>query len=180
MNIDTNIDNYNLDDMFRLFQVSDNLTNEHLEQMKETMYTLNNSDTNLDSDLLEPEVQALFKKIYTLLSCLHKYRDYQRIKIQDYQCKKADDNHLITSIKRIPNYENANDVNYLLYKIIMAQNTELEKNKDSNDRKNKADVDLATHSTLTPHPIVLDKIVNQIVSYYYKYKRYKSYLYYHN
>ena len=107
MNIDTNIDNYNLDDMFRLFQVSNNLTNEHLEQMKETMYALTNSETNLDSDLLEHDVQVLFKKIYTLLSCLHKYRDYQRIKIQDYQCKREDDNHLITSIKRIPNYENA-------------------------------------------------------------------------
>ena len=170
MNIDTNIDNYNLDDMFRLFQVSDNLTNEHLEQMKETMYTLNNSDTNLDSELFDPAVQDLFKKIYTLLSCLHKYRDYQRIKIQDYQCKKADDNHLITSIKRIPNYENANDVNYLLNKMIMAQskaqNIELvdKVDKDSNDRKNKIDVDLATHSTLSPHPIVLDKIVNQIVN----------------
>jgi len=161
MNIDTNIDNYNLDDMFRLFQVSNNLTNEHLEQMKETMYTLTNRETNLDSDLLEPEVQTLFKKIYTLLSCLHKYRDYQRIKIQDYQCKPADDNHLITSIKRIPNYENANDVNYLLNKMIITQNAELEK---ENDRKNKADVDAATHSTLTPHPIVLDKMVNQIVN----------------
>lgn len=162
MNIDTNIDNYDLEDMFRLFQVSDNLTNEHLMQMNTTMQTLNNSDTNLDTELLYPEVHTLFKKIFTLLSCLHKYRDYQKIKIPNYQCKKADDNLLITSIKKIPNYENANDVNYLLNKMLSSQTAEFEKEND--DRKNKADVDAASASILTPHPVVLDKMVNQIVN----------------
>ena len=63
MNIDTNIDNYDLEDMFRLFQISNNLTNEHVMQMNNTMYTLNNNnETNLDSHMLDPDVHQLFKK----------------------------------------------------------------------------------------------------------------------
>ena len=160
MSIDTNIDNYDLEDMFRLFQVSNNLTNEHLTQMNTTMHTINESEVNFDDDSLEPEVISLFKKAFTLLSCLHKYRDYQKIKIPDYKCKKADDIKLITSIKKIPNYENANDVSYLLNKML-GETNELEK---ENDRKNKAAVESATASILTPHPIVLDKTATQFVN----------------
>ena len=161
MNIDTNIDNYDLEDMFRLFQISNNLTNEHVMQMNNTMYTLNNNnETNLDSDMLDPDVHQLFKKIYTILSCLHKYRDYQKIKNADYQYKKEDDTKLVTYIKNIPNYENANDVNYLLNKVFEKEEKFLEQ-----ERKFKEEVNAAKeNNSLTPHPIVLDKMVNQIVN----------------
>jgi hypothetical protein len=154
MNIDTNIDNYNLEDMFRLFQVSDNLPNEHLVQINTMMYTLTTSDTNLESDMLDQNVIVLFKKISTILSCLHKYRDYLKIKNADYKYKKSDDNNLVYAIKQIPNYENANDANYLVNKIIEKTESVAEKQKE----KNKAEAEI------TPHPVVFDKMVNQIVN----------------
>ena len=97
--------------------------------------------------------------IFTILSCLHKYRDYQKIKNVDYQYKKEDDTNLVTNIKNIPNYENANDVNYLLNKVFEKEEKFLEQ-----ERKFKEEVNAAKENSLTPHPIVLDKMVNQIVN----------------
>jgi hypothetical protein len=128
-------------------------------QISTMMYTITKSDANLDSDMLDANVIVLFKKISTILACLHKYRDYLKIKNANYQYKKSDDNHLVYEIKQIPNYENANDVNYLINKVIeksesAASAAAAEKQKE----KNKAEEELI------PQPIVFDKMVNQIVN----------------
>lgn len=167
MNIDTNIDNYDLADMLNLFHVSSHLTNEDINKMTETMTILNlrnehlleiNEDLNEDKEILNPDIHLLFQKIFTLLNCLHKYRAYMKIKNPAYpSSNKKDDVNLISSIKKIPNYERVNDVNYLLNQIISKEH-----NNTTEDLYQKKD---NTASTIfTPHPVVVDNMVNQIVN----------------
>jgi hypothetical protein len=115
MNIDTNIDNYNLDDMTTLFKISNNLTEENVVQMIHTIKQINEA-THLD-----PDIYSLFKKVFIILLSIHKYRNYLKIKNGMYQRNISDDNKLIAFIKSIPNYENTNDVSLLLNQLFIAE-----------------------------------------------------------
>ena len=155
MNLDTNIDNYDLEDMYRLFNISNNLTNENIVQMNLVMSKLNNNNSNLNDEPVELEIYSLFKKMFTILSCLHKYRDYQKIQNPNYNFTKEDDYRLLGLVKKIPNYEMTNDVNYLLNQILKQTTSSYNK---QNDEKLEED------AGLTSHPLVIDKIVNQFMN----------------
>ena len=60
MNLDTNIDNYDLDDMVRLFKISNNLSNENISRINATMNTLNSS---FSINEVEPDVYFFIQKI---------------------------------------------------------------------------------------------------------------------
>ena len=156
MNIDTTIDNYTLDDMLHLFHVSKELTDEDSETMNAVMRTLNDNETPED---FNDDILALFKKIYTLLRALQKYRDYMKIKVPYYRCNTDDDTKLLAAIKRIDNYENRHDVNVLL-NLVLAEKEATEQLQ----KTQKAQADALAAEMFTPHPVVLDKMVTQIVN----------------
>jgi hypothetical protein len=155
MNLDTNIDNYDLEDMYRLFNISNNITNENIVQMNLVMSKLNNNNSNLNDEPVELEIYSLFKKMFTILSCLHKYRDYQKIQNPNYNFTKEDDYRLLSLVKKIPNYEMTNDVNYLLNQILKQTTPSYNKQREEN---------LEEVAGLTSHPLVIDKIVNQFMN----------------
>lgn len=159
MNLDTNIDNYDLEDMYRLFNISNNLTNENIVQMNLVMSKLNNNNSNLNTEPVELEIYSLFKKMFTILSCLHKYRDYQKIQNPNYNFTKEDDYRLLRLVKKIPNYEMTNDVNYLLNQILKQTTSSYNKQRDEIIKEN-----LEEATSLTSHPLVIDKIVNQFMN----------------
>jgi hypothetical protein len=161
MNLDTNIDNYDLEDMYRLFNISNNITNENIVQMNLVMSKLNNNNSNLNDEPVELEIYSLFKKMFTILLCLHKYRDYQKIQNPNYNFTKEDDYKLLGLVKKIPNYEMTNDVNYLLNQILKQTTSSYNKQNDEN-LFHKENLEEATG--LTSHPLVIDKIVNQFMN----------------
>ena len=155
MNLDTNIDNYDLEDMYRLFNISNNLTNENMVQINLLMSKLNNNNSNLNDEPVDLEIYSLFKKMFTILSCLHKYRDYQKIQNPNYNFTKEDDYRLLGLVKKIPNYEMTNDVNYLLNQILKQTTSSYNKQREEN---------IEEVAGLTSHPLVIDKIVNQFMN----------------
>jgi len=160
MNLDTNIDNYDLDDMVRLFKISNNLSNENISRINVTMNTLNSS---FSINEVEPDVYFLFKKIFIILSCLHKYREFLKIKVKDYNFNKEDDNKLILFVKNTSNYENTNDVSFILNKMIENdQKKEFEENNNDNiiNTVNKSN----NFSFDNPQPVVLDHAVHKILN----------------
>lgn len=141
-NIDTNINNYSLDDMVNLFKTSKSLLPEHISHINSIISVINGSIDNI-----EPDIIILFKKVYTILVCLHKYRHHMRIKFPTYNYTlELDDYRLINNVKKINNYENYNDVSQLINHFI--DDHEKLINKEINN----------------PHPIVEDEtiIINPI------------------
>lgn len=173
MNIDTNVDNYNLEDMVTLFKISKNLTPENVLQMNQTIHKLNFSYSDNEID---QKIHILFKKVFIILSCLYKYRDYLKIKITNYKCNNLDDYKLINFIKNLHDYENTNDINYLLNQMIENnQNNENNQNIENNqnnqiealpDIKIKRDYyDVSnTNSELLPRPVILDNKDHKIMN----------------
>lgn len=168
MNVDTNVDNYDLEEMVNLFKISTNLTDEHMLKMNETIHKLNFS---IAEDDLEPEIRLLFKRIFVILSCLHKYRDYLKIKNVGYQCKKEDDQKLISFIKRQTNYEDTNDMNLLLNKMLMSEETttdETQKNSyqisyQPSEQMKNIEIQKVTDSQ---HPLVVDIHTSKVLNTY--------------
>jgi hypothetical protein len=142
MDIDTDIDNYQLIDMLNLFKVSNKLTTEEINKINNTTNKL--EFALIDNDELNPDIYRLFKKVSIILKCLNKYRDYLIIKDGNYIPTKKDDNNLIFYIKNTENFEDTNDINFLLNKII--------KNNKTIDYQNED----------TAYPIVLDNLINKI------------------
>ena len=164
MNIDTTIDNYNLEDMLHLFHISNDLMPADLETMDAVMHAIhqNESDEAFNVDIL-----ALFKKIFVLLRCLQKYRDYMKIKVPYYRCNKDDDTKLLSTIKKINNYENVQDMNYLLNQIINEQEhmqLAVKANSQANSQAQAMKEQANSQAEIFPHPVVFDKMVNQIVN----------------
>jgi hypothetical protein len=148
-NIDTNIDNYSLEDMVNLFKISTNLTDDNIIDMTIKMKKI--------KDISDPDHQTiiiLFKQISMILSCIHKYRDYMKINDTHYLPSKEDDNYIISLIKNYHNFENIDNANILLTKIL----DKIEKEDELND-------DIIDVKSLTPaQPLVFDKSNTSIVN----------------
>ena len=161
MNIDTTIDNYNLEDMLHLFHISNDLTTTDLETMDAVMHAINQNELD---EAFNTDIIALFKKIFVLLRCLQKYRDYMKIKVPYYRCNKDDDTKLLSTIKKINNYENVQDMNYLLNQIINEQAAAQANSQALKEQANSQAQAMKEQAEMFPHPIVFDKMVNQIVN----------------
>lgn len=112
---ETNIDIYSLEDMFNLYKIDGKLSDAHLIQMTET-YTLINRAANSGS--ISPAIHLIFKKIFVIITCLHKYRSYRQIKDPTSRATKSSDEKLIVAVKNINNFEEIGDVSYLLHQVL--------------------------------------------------------------
>jgi len=148
-NIDTNIDNYSLEDMVNLFKISTNLTDDNIIDMTIKMKKIREL-----SDPDHQDIVILFKKIAMILSSIHKYRDYMKINDTHYLPSKEDDNYIISLIKNYHNFENIDNASTLLTKIL----DKIEKEDDLND-------DIIDIKSLTPaQPLVRDKSNTSIIN----------------
>ena len=147
-NIDTNIDNYSFDDMINLFKLSTHLTDDNISDMNIKMKNINNL-----KDPTHKNIVILFKKIAMILSCIHKYRDYMKLNDLNYLSCQEDDTYVISLIKNYHNFENIENSNHLLSKIL---------EKIENDDHLNVDI-ININSQSTVHPIVRDT-TNTVIS----------------
>jgi hypothetical protein len=118
MDIDTNIDNYVLDDMISLFKISINVSEENINKVNQTMDKINEL---YNSNEIEFKIHSLFKKISTILTCLHKYKHYIVTKNSDYVFDLDDYDRVVSFVKNVRDYENTDDLNTLV-KLLIDQN----------------------------------------------------------
>ena len=100
---DLEIDNYNLNEIVDMFNISNDLTDEDFIKIKNNIEKFSNKSKY--NDLHKFYVKANF-----LLKCVKKYREYIEITKNNYFYSEEDDNYIIQEIKKIPNFFNYNNV----------------------------------------------------------------------
>ena len=139
-NIDTNINNYNLDEMVQLFKISHHLTNDDLSEMNKMSMKINNLDS------IDPLIVTFFKKVCMTLKCVNKYRDYMKINDVNYICNKTDDNYIVKKVINYYDFETISDPTILINKIVDSEDETYIENNNILDLK----------ATKLAHPIVYD------------------------
>ena len=152
--IDTNINNYSLDDMLNLYKVSYDLNDQDIIILTQTKDKINKLVNIVDDAII-----TFFNKIYIAIKSIYKYRDLIKIKDINYIYTKDDDNKLIEYIKLIPNLQQFNDENYLINKFITYE-------EERSNELNKAYEILDTKNTSTSHQIVYDKTPKEYANTY--------------
>lgn len=121
--LDLDIINYNLHELTKLFNISNNLSDEEILKAKNKIEILNNK-------VEYKEVLGFFKKGYFLLQIVKKYRDYIKLTKHNYTYTEDDDSHIITEIKKTPNYFNYNDPLSVI-NIVTSRDQEITPNTES-------------------------------------------------
>jgi hypothetical protein len=140
--MDTNINNYNLDEMVQLFKISHHLTNDDLSEMNKMSMKIN----NLDPSSIDPLIVTFFKKVCMTLKCVNKYRDYMKINDVNYICNKTDDNYIVKKVINYYDFETISDPTILINKIVDSEDETYIENNNILDLK----------ATKPAHPIVYD------------------------
>lgn len=141
MDIDTKLDNYNLDEMANLFKISHHLTNDDISEMNIMMTKI-----NLMKNSFEPHIVTFFKKVSMTLKCVNKYRDYMKINDVNYICNKVDDTYIVKRVTDYYDFETITDPIILINKIV-----------ETDEENNAFKDDIIDQKRITPtHPIVYD------------------------
>ena len=122
MNIELDIKNYTFNDIIFFFDITKNLTEEDLLNVKNIKLQLNNST-------IESNIKEIIIQLEVLLICINKYRNYIKISKPDYNYTIDDDNFIISKIVLIENFHQYNDLSFII-KTIVNENIK-SKNEDN-------------------------------------------------
>ena len=110
--IDLNLENYDLDDILSLFNVSYNYDSNDLKRGKEILLQLHPYKCEIDSKYFD-----FYSSAYKIIECLHVYREHKLLLNVEYNPNHGEDNDFINKIKKIPNFQKYEDVNILIDRI---------------------------------------------------------------
>ena len=113
--------NYNLQDIIKLFKISNNISEDDVVKAKETLLKLNTSKVDAD-------IYSLFNKCYSILLSTQKYRDYIKLTKPDYVYTDTDDNEFVRDVKVIPGFEKYNNVLDIVHNIVKDKGLTVENN----------------------------------------------------
>lgn len=113
--------NYNLQDIIKLFKISKNISEDDVVKAKETLLKLNTSKVDAD-------IYSLFNKCYSILLSTQKYRDYIKLTKPDYVYTDTDDNEFVRDVKVIPGFEKYNNVLDIVHNIVKDKGLTVENN----------------------------------------------------
>jgi len=129
-NLDLDINNYDLDDILGLFNISYNYDSNDIKNCRETMLKLHPYKCNLESNYYDFYLLA-----YKIIECLHNYREQKLFVDVKYYPNYGEDNNFINQIKKIPNFEKYEDSKILIDKINNKDNNEIIYEKMKKDKE---------------------------------------------
>ena len=135
-NLDLNINNYDLDDILSLFNVSYNYDLNDIKKCQEVLLKLHPYKCNLDSTYFD-----FYSKAYKIIECLHIFREKKLFLNVKYYPNYNEDNDFINKIKHIPNFDKYDDAEILIEKITSHSENEIvyQKMKENRDKIQKLD-----------------------------------------
>jgi hypothetical protein len=108
MDVDLNLNNYELDDLLKLFKLSYNFDNDELKKAK-----LIALKTHPDKSGLDTKYFIFFSKAYNIILNVYRFRckRIQEVKNIDYVSEKMDEEEEKHLIKKLSKFKNAKDFN---------------------------------------------------------------------
>ena len=110
--LDLNINNYDLDDILSLYNVSYNYDSNDIKKCREVLLKLRPYKCNLESTYFD-----FYSLAYKIIECLHIYREKKLFLDVTYYPNYNEDNEFINKIKSIKNFGKYEDANILFEKI---------------------------------------------------------------
>ena len=135
-NLDLNINNYDLDDILSLFNVSYNYDSNDINKCKEMLLKLHPYKCNLESTYFD-----FYSLAYKIIECLHTYRENKLFLYVTYYPNYNEDNEFINKIKNVPNFHKYDDVKILIDKINNNNDNEIVYKKMEENRKRIDELD---------------------------------------
>ena len=134
--LDLNINNYDLDDILSLYNVSYNYDSNDIKKCKEVLLKLHPYKCNLDSSYYDFYLLA-----YKIIECLHIYREKKLFLDVTYYPNYNEDNDFINKIKNTQNFGKYEDANILFEKINNNKDDEIiyQKMKDNREKIEQLD-----------------------------------------
>lgn len=135
-NLDLDINNYDLDDILSLFNISYNYDSNDIKNCRETMLKLHPYKCNLNSNYFD-----FYSLAYKIIECLHYYREQRLFVDVKYYPDYSEDNNFINQIKQVPNFGKYEDSKILIDKINNKDNNEIIYEKMKQDREKLESLD---------------------------------------
>jgi len=129
-NLDLNINNYDLDDILSLFNVSYNYDSNDIKTCKEVLLKLHPYKCNLDSTYFD-----FYSLAYKIIECLHVFREKKLFMDVKYYPNYNEDNDFINKIKNTQNFGKYEDAKILFEKINNNKDDEILYQKMKNNRE---------------------------------------------
>ena len=111
--LDLNLENYELFDILHVYGLPYYFTDHHIRTASQKL-----DQINLAGDQLDPEIPLFYQKSFTVIECIHKFREQQKMLNERYLSNQNDDAEVLKTILEINNFQNYNNVLELLNTVL--------------------------------------------------------------